>query len=193
MYQRLQDVQLKTLVLYYSLSGKTKKVAEAIFKVAEEETDAELSELKNFTAEKLNNYDLAFIGSPCHDSDIAKPIKQLLENIQESPKFKLACFVTHSCNPPEMGDRFARLFNEWVGKCSNTLDEVVSSKNIDFKGFFRCQGAATPAIENFIHTEILPDKEEFQKFVTESRKHPDKQDIKNAQEFALKIIKRIHF
>jgi flavodoxin len=189
MNHRLLDVKLKTLVLYYSLSGQTKKIAEAIFEIAKKECDAELRELKDFTADMLNNYDLAFIGSPCHDADIAKPIKLLLGNIQENPKFKLACFVTHSCSPPEMGDRFAKLFDEWVGKCSQTLDDVVSSKNIDFKGFFRCQGAATPAIENFIHTKILPDVEEFQQYITEARRHPDEQDIKNAQEFALKIIK----
>ncbi len=182
---------MRTIVLYYSLSGQTRKIAEAIFEIAKKETEAELVELKDFTAEELNHYDLAFIGSPCHDSDLAKPIKLLLENIRKNPKFKLACFVTHSCSPPEQGDRFAKLFDEWVGKCSKTLDEVASSKNIDFLGYFRCQGAAIPAIENFIHTQIITDVKEFQQYVTEARKHPDEQDIKNAQEFALKIIKKL--
>ncbi|MCE7743941.1 MAG: hypothetical protein GPJ52_02275 [Candidatus Heimdallarchaeota archaeon] len=180
---------MKTLVLYYSLSGRTKTVAEAIYVVAEKESDAELSELKDFTAEKLNKYDLVFIGSPCHDADIAKPIKLLLENIPENPKFKLACFVTHSCSPPEQGDRFAKLFDEWVGKCSKTLDEVTSSKSINYVGYFRCMGAPSPAIENFIHTSIITDEKEFQEYMEEGRKHPDEQDIKNAKEFAEKIIK----
>jgi flavodoxin I len=182
---------MKTLVLYYSLSGQTKKVAEAIYDVAKKESDAELKELKDFTADQLSNYDLAFIGSPCHDSDIAKPIKQLLEKIPENPQFKLACFVTHSCSPPEQGDYFAKLFDEWVGKFSKTLDEVTTSKKIDFRGYFRCQGAATPAIENFIHTTIITDEKKFNTYIEESRKHPDETDLKNAQEFTVKIIKEL--
>lgn len=101
---------MKTLVLYYSLSGQTKKIAEAIFEVAKKESDAELSELKDFTGDQLDNYDLVFVGAPCHDADIAKPIKQLLDNIPEKPQFKLACFVTHSCSPPEQSDHMAGLF-----------------------------------------------------------------------------------
>ncbi|MCK5297920.1 MAG: hypothetical protein KAJ76_03365 [Candidatus Heimdallarchaeota archaeon] len=180
---------MKILVLYYSLSGQTKKIAEAIFEVAKKESDAELRELRDFSAEDFSNYDLAFVGSPCHDADISKPIKLLLENIPQNPKFKLACFVTHSCMPPEVGPYFAKLFDEWVGKCDITLEKITTSKNIDFKGYFRCMGAATPAIENFIHTQIITDKKEFQEYMEEGRKHPDEQDIKNAKEFAEKIIK----
>ncbi|MHA1122549.1 MAG: flavodoxin family protein [Candidatus Heimdallarchaeota archaeon] len=180
---------MKTLVLYYSLSGRTKTVAEAIYVVAEKKSDAELSELKDFTGDQLDNYDLVFVGSPCHDADIAKPIKQLLENIPEKPQFKLACFVTHSCSPPEQSDYMAGLFETWVGKCTKTLDEVTSSKGINYVGYFRCMGAPSPAIENFIHTSIVTDEKEFQEYVVEARKHPDKLDVKNAQEFAEKIIK----
>lgn len=50
-------------------------------------------------------------------------------------------------------------------------------------------GAPSPAIENFIHTSIITDEKEFQEYVVEARKHPDELDIKNAQEFAEKIIK----
>ena len=180
---------MKTLVLYYSLSGRTKTVAEAIYVVAEKESDAELSELKDFTGDQLDNYDLVFVGAPCHDSDIAKPIKLLLDKIPENPQFKLACFVTHSCSPPEKGDYFASLFETWVGKCSKTLDEVTTSKNINYVDYFRCMGAPSPAIENFIHTSIITDEKVFKEYVEDARKHPDELDIKNAQEFALKIIK----
>jgi len=180
---------MKTLVLYYSLSGRTKTVAEAIYAVAKKETDAELSELKDFTGDQLDNYDLVFVGAPCHDSDIAKPIKQLLENVPKNTQFKLACFVTHSCSPPEKSDYMAGLFEKWVGKCSKTLDKVTSSKGINYVGYFRCMGAPSPAIENFIHTSIITDEKVFKEYVEDARKHPDEQDIKNAQEFALKIIK----
>lgn len=183
---------MKILVLYYSLTGRTKIIAEAIYAVAEKETDAELSELKDFTADQFNKYDLVFVGAPCHDSDIAKPIKLLLESIPENPQFKLACFVTHSCSSPEKSDYMASLFETWVGKCSKTLDEVTTNKGINYVGYFRCMAAPSPAIENFIHTSIITDEKVFKEYVEDARKHPDELDIKNAQEFAIKMIKKIY-
>jgi len=182
---------MKTLVLYYSQSGRTKTIAEAIYDVAKKECDAELKELKDFSADEFNNFDLVFVGSPCIGSDLAKPIKDLLDKIPENSQFKLAGFVTHSCYPPEKGGIYIEMFEKWVGKCNKTLGKVTSEKSVSYKGFFRCMGAPTPEIENFIHTQIISDEKEFKEYVEEARKHPDEQDIENAQKFAVKMIKEI--
>jgi hypothetical protein len=50
-------------------------------------------------------YDLVFLGSACHDADLARPIKEFLERISVSPTFKLAGFVTHASYTPEGGER----------------------------------------------------------------------------------------
>lgn len=181
---------MKTLVLYYSQSGRTKTVAEAIYAVAKKECDAELKELKDFSAVEFSNFDLVFVGSPCISSDLANPIKELLEKIPENPQFKLAGFVTHSCYPPEKGGIYEQMFEKWVGKCNKTFEKVTSDKNASYMGFFRCMGAPTPAIENFIHTQVIQDEKAFNEYVEDARKHPDELDVKNAQEFAVKMIKK---
>ena len=66
--------------------------------------------------------------------------------------------------------------------------KISSDKELDFRGFFRCMGAATEPIEDFIHNEIIPDKAEFEEYLVESRKHPDEVDLANAKTFVQRII-----
>ena len=61
------------------------------------------------------DYDIVFIGSPCHHADIVKPVKKFLKKIPNQSKFKLAGFITHSCFPPEKGGIFVEMFATfWV-------------------------------------------------------------------------------
>ena len=82
------------LVAYYSETGNTEKIAKAIYGEASREHEAHLTRVKDISAETLNDYDLVFLGSACHSSDLAAPVKKLLKELPESPKFKLAGFFT---------------------------------------------------------------------------------------------------
>lgn len=50
---------MKGLIVYSSLSGNTKKIAEAIAEVAE---DSELISVREFQSSMLANFDLFYIG-----------------------------------------------------------------------------------------------------------------------------------
>ena len=71
----------KAVVIYYSRSGNTKKMAEI---VAEAMNDAGLStdckSVEKVKADDLPNYDAIVIGSPTYYGHMAGPIKQLFDD-----------------------------------------------------------------------------------------------------------------
>ena len=81
---------MKILVAYYSETGNTEKIARAIYEEASEEHEARLERANRVAANDLSNYDLVFLGSQCHSTDLAAPVKTILDGIPHSPKFKLA-------------------------------------------------------------------------------------------------------
>ena len=180
---------MKVLVTYLSQSGKTKMIAEVIYSSLKEDVDTVLLELGETKVTDLADYDLVFVGSPCHHSDIVDTVKEFLEKIPKQSKFRLAGFITHSSYPREKDEgKYEALFDKWVGLSEKSFVQIAAEKEIKFMGFFRCMGAAIEPIEEFIHKKIVLDKEEFEEYLVESRKHPDEIDLKNAKAFAKKII-----
>jgi flavodoxin len=180
---------MKILVTSYSLSGNTKKIANAIC----EELDLHGIEVHNknlaeITPNNFNEFDLIFLGSACHDTDLAKPVKDALQEISDTPIFKMAGFVTHATSMPEGGERNQEMYSQWAGKCSETFYKFSIEKGLDFLGYFHCQGMPSPPIAEFIHDEIIPEDEEWRKYIAESIDHPNDQDLDDARIFARKIL-----
>ncbi len=61
-------------------------------------------------------------------------------------------------------------------------------EGIDFLGYFCCQGAPSPPIEQFIHNTIVTDEDEWEDYIEEVRKHPDNEGLRKARQFALGIL-----
>jgi flavodoxin len=180
---------LRILIAYFSQTGNTEKIARAIYQeVISKGHEVHLKRIDEITAEGLSDYDLNFIGSACHDADLAKPVKKVLEKIPQSPQFKLAGFVTHATHTPEGGERRRSLYEKWAGRCVESFERTSQEKGIDFLGYFSCQGAPSYPVEEFIHREIVPEKEEWEEYVSEVRKHPNEKDIENAKKFVRKIL-----
>lgn len=75
----------KALVVYYSRTGNTKKMAETILEgLKKEGLDADIKDVKDVKAADLLDYDAIIIGSPTYYGTIAAQIKGLLD---ESVKF----------------------------------------------------------------------------------------------------------
>lgn len=179
---------MKILITYFSQSGNTEKIAQAIHEVSSKNHESTLKRLKKVKIEELEDYDLVFIGSPCHDSDLAKPALRFLKKIPNSPKFAIAGFYTHSTFLPEGDERIKKLSEKWSGKCITTFEDVKKEKNANLKGYFRCQGIPSPPIEQFIHKTIIKDDEEWADFIEEVKKHPNEKDIEDAKKFAQDIL-----
>lgn len=184
---------MKVLVAYYSETGNTEKIAKAIHEEVSKEHEAHLKKIKEVTADTLNSYDLVFLGSACHSADLAAPVKRILEALPKSPRFKLAGFFTHSVPCPEDSAKARNLFNRWAGKCSVSFEKVSKEKQIDFKGYFNCQGVPSPPIQEFIKKEVIVSADEWEAYMKDVTKHPSIEDLQKAKEFARGVLSRTKF
>ena len=179
----------RILISCFSQTGNTEKVARAIHdEVVSEGHDAEFRRVEELDSADLPGYDLVFMGSACHSSKLAPPVLALLDSIPAGTKLKLAGFATHSCSMPDGNQRTQELYDRWASGCRRSFEKASGETRLELLGYFGCQGAASPPIEDFIHSTILPDEDEWQAFITEERKHPDEADLANAVEFAKRIL-----
>jgi NAD(P)H dehydrogenase (quinone) len=103
----------KALVLYYSRSGNTKKMAEFIIEgMKDEGVEADLKDVLNVSADELLKYDVIAIGSPTYYGTMAAEIKKLLD---ESVKL-------HGKLEGKVGGAFASSANVAGGNETTILD-----------------------------------------------------------------------
>ena len=179
----------RILVAYFSQTGNTEKVARAIYdEVVSSGHDAQLKGIVEVTAADLSEYDLVFLGSACHSADLATPVLEILSAIPLGSRLKLAGFATHSSPRPGGNERDQAMYERWASGCLRSFEVASEDTRLEFLGYFGCQGAPTPPIEEFIHSTILPNEDEWQPFVLDVRKHPDATDLEEAREFAQSVL-----
>jgi len=116
---------MKSLVIYYSKSGNTEKVAKAIARGSE----AELKRVEEVNPENVSDYSLICIGTPVHALAPAKPIKKFLEKLPDLSGRKGAGF----CTMHAVGDK----------RTLRIIKEKLEAKNIEFLGGFSCKGLSS--------------------------------------------------
>ena len=67
-------------------------------------------------------------------------------------------------------------------------EKTSKEKRIDFKGFYNCQGAPSPPIQEFIKREVMTSKVESEEYFKEVMKHPTMEDLQKARQFARKTL-----
>ncbi len=182
---------MRILVAYYSETGNTKQVAQAMYEAASIDNEAEIKRIQDILVDELTKYDLLILGACCHDTDLARPFKRFLDTLPPNPHFKLAGFFTHATFTPEHTARRKELFAQWAGRCEPTFKRVSQEKGIDFLGSFHCMGAASDPIEKFIHQEIITSEEEWDEYYPELKRHPNSDDLDNAKKFVVKILTKL--
>ena len=69
----------KVLVLYYSRTGNTEKMANAVFEGAQSEGNIEVELNFHVDAESLNSYDAILVGAPTYHHEMPVDFKNLFE------------------------------------------------------------------------------------------------------------------
>ena len=182
---------MKTLIAYFTQTGNTKLIAETIHEVLSSHGQVDISTVRKVNLDILNEYDIIVVGAPCHDSDLAPPVKGFLERLPDSPSFKLAGFFTHATYTRDRDGKGGTLYDKWAEKCLPSFESVCKDKNIEFVGCFNCMGKASSPIEGFIRQEIITDEDEWNKYLPILRSHPNLNDIENARKFARHLVEKL--
>jgi flavodoxin len=157
-----------TLVTYFSLSGNTRKVADAIFaSLPDAKTIKPIAEIQD-----LNDYDLAFIGFPVHSHSVPIQVEKFLRRIPKDKK--IALFSTHGSHT---GSRLSREAIEHA---------VVVSSQARLISTFSCRGKVSPqALEVLARS---PEHEAWAEMAASARPHPNEHDLADAANFARWVL-----
>lgn len=162
---------MKILVTYYSKTGNTRKVAEAIQNALDG---------KNVYLEPINDtqakdgYSLIFCGFPVHAHSVPLPAQEYIKSLKAGQK--LALFSTHGSL------RDGRMPKEAIENA------IGIAKNTRLLGSFTCRGQVESEI-----IDALSDKPEHQAWAIEATSangHPDEIDLEDAKLFALDMVKK---
>jgi len=154
----------KVLVTYYSVTGNTQKVAEAIFDaLPQPKAIKPMSEVAN-----LDEYDLVFIGFPVQSHSVPYKAEKFLRGIPKGKK--IALFSTHGSLS---GSRLSREAIEHA---------VAVSSQAKLISTFSCRGKVSPqALEVLARS---PEHEAWADMAASAITHPNEHDLADAQAFA---------
>lgn len=154
------------LVTYFTHTGNTKKVAEAIHAALEGEK--EIIPLEKINEQKIDNFNLIFIGFPVHSHSIPFKIEAFLKKIPSGKK--IALFSTHGSLS---GSQLSREALEYA---------VTIALKAKILGTFSCRGKVSPKAR-----EILSQSSEhlaWAEMAPSAHGHPDEGDLEDAKSFA---------
>jgi len=154
----------KTLVTYFSRTGNTQKVAEAIFdEIPGDKVLKPMAEV-----EELASYQNIFVGFPVQMHSVPYPAEVFLKKIPEAKK--VALFSTHGS---VTGSNLSREALEYAS--------VLVSK-ARLVGTFSCRGRVSmKAIEALMKS---PEHEAWADMAASAATHPDAHDLAEARAFA---------
>ena len=154
----------KILVTYFSLTGNTQKIAEAIY--GELKGDKEIKPVEE--VQDAGGYDLIFIGFPVHTHSVPYKVESFLKKLP--PHKRIALFCTHGSLP---GGRLSR----------EALEHAVSlSSRARVLGTFSCRGKVSlTALEELNKS---PEHKAWAEMAASASTHPDEDDLEDARAFA---------
>lgn len=164
---------MKILVTYFSQTGRTRMVAEAIYGAITGE-----KEIKTFDqVDRLEKYDLIFIGFPIIAFGPAPQGKEFLANYATGAK--VALFITHAA--PENQEGLAI----WLDKCRE------AATGAQLMGMFDCMGELSEQVADFLIKSNDPVLQAFGERRGETLGQPDETRLQRARQFALEIINKL--
>ena len=158
----------KTLVTYYSLTGNTRLIAEAIHQTLPGAKELlPLDQVKN-----LDGYELMFIGFPVHSHNVPYKVELFLAKIPKGQK--IALFSTHGSLA---GGRLSR----------EALEHgLVLASRAKVIGTFSCRGKVS--LEALEVLKKSPEHEAWADMAASAASHPDSSDLEDARAFARWVV-----
>ncbi len=170
---------MKTVVLYSTRTGNTKKVAEAIAGALPEGTPC-LS-VKEMPAD-IADYDCVFLGFWVDRGNADKDSQEALKKLSNK---QVALFATLGANPKSE-------------HAAQSLDKAAEflPEGVRLAGKFICQGAVDPKLIEMMYAKFPPGHPhgrtpEREALHAEAAKHPDAADLENAKAFAAAVMKQL--
>lgn len=158
----------KTLVTYFSRTGNTKKIAEAIFAaVPGEKALVPIKEVPD-----LAPYRLVFIGFPVQSHGVPLPVEEFLKRVPAGKK--IAFFSTHGS---VTGSSLAREAVEHA---------AILAAGAKLMGTFACRGKVS--LEALEVLSRSPEHEAWADMAASAATHPDEHDLAEAAAFARWIL-----
>lgn len=160
---------MKMVVTYYSETGNTKKVADAI--VSTIGGEVEIMRMEDISS--LENYDLIFLGFPIHQFSMPKSVKEFLNGMSNK---KIVFFITHAMpkNVP--------LFERQMNNCKSALGE---NELIDI---FSCKGELSEKTALQMEESENESMRNFGKMRVNTVNHPNQEDLNSAKQFAKLLV-----
>ncbi len=163
---------MKTLVAYFSQTGNTRRVAEAIHGALT--GDKVLSPIEEL--EDLEGYDLVFMGFPIQ---AGRPAREALEFFTgKGAGKKVALFVTHAA--PEGAER--------VGPWLEGIRDLLAEEGAELVGLFDCQGEASQQVVDFLLGSDDPQAQQYGREAAVAKGLPDGMRLEKAREYAREVL-----
>ena len=162
---------MKALVTYYSETGNTEKLAQAIYDGIDQ-AEKEMSPIADAT--NLDGYDVIFCGFPVQSHSVPGKVEAFLKGVPQGKK--VALFATHGSL---RGGQLA--ITAFYYALTLAKDAVII-------GTFGCQGKVKQKI-----IDALMQKAEHKAWAMEAQGaigHPDDADLEDGKDFAAAMIKK---
>lgn len=170
---------MNVLVMYFSQTGNTEKIANAICEEAATAHKVELKKFEEITPAEVAGYDFIFIGSPLHSGALAAPVLECLGVLQATSSQKLAAFITH----------FAPAYPEQdIAGFSEPIKTACEEKGIEYKGSFDCQGFLAEPLHDPVQQKLGLTDEQWAETVKKMTGRPNGDDEAKAKAFAKSVL-----
>jgi flavodoxin I len=166
---------MKILIAFFSQTGNTEKIAQAVLDELSGEHQVDLAPIDVTGPDAAGAFDLVFVGSPCHAGDLSAQAKSFLTGLPQQAAFKLAGFITHASSAYERAG---------FEKCITTFETISGAKGIPFLGCFDCQGYLSPDIQPYVRKARKVSDDEWNAIIEKMTGRPNAEDEKNARLFA---------
>jgi menaquinone-dependent protoporphyrinogen IX oxidase len=167
---------MNVLVAYWSQTGNTRKIAEAIF-----DSLSCGKALKPFDeVDTLDGFDLTFIGFPIMQFGPPQVAKKFIAALAAGKK--IALFVTHAMISGSENPQQQAMLQKELEKCLS-----VCSKS-ELIGLFHCQGELSEKMASELMASNITVLLEFGAMRPLTLGHPDPDELMQAKNFALRMI-----